>query len=171
VRAFADAVARGELPPDAVVARDEHATPYVLGLSCATGAGVANLRGALERVLGEARVAEPAGAGEEELADYLLYRPRARQRLFRLVRDDGIVRISGREVVSFVDKLDLTTPAGVRALSVELGRLGVIDALRHAGVKPGHDVAIGDERFEFSLPPEEAVVHGDVGDEEDDLEW
>jgi len=32
-------------------------------------------------------------------------------------------------------------------------------------------VAIGDERFEFSLPPEEAVVHGDVGDEEDDLEW
>ena len=51
VRAFADAVARGELPPDAVVARDEHATPYVLGLSCATGAGVANLRGALERVL------------------------------------------------------------------------------------------------------------------------
>jgi GTP-binding protein len=171
VRAFADAVARGELPPDAVVARDEHATPYVLGLSCATGAGVANLRGALERVLGEARVAEPAGAGEEELADYLLYRPRARQRLFRLVRDDGIVRISGREVVSFVDKLDLTTPAGVRALSLELGRLGVIDALRHAGVKPGHDVAIGDERFEFSLPPEEAVVHGDVGDEEDDLEW
>ena len=47
----------------------------------------------------------------------------------------------------------------------------MIDALRHAGVKPGHDVAIGDERFEFSLPPEEAVVHGDVGDEEDDLEW
>jgi GTP-binding protein len=171
VGAFADAVARGELPPDAVVARDEHATPYVLGLSCATGAGVANLRGALERVLGDARVAEPAGAGEEELADFLLYRPRARQRLFRLVRDDGIVRISGREVVSFVDKLDLATPAGVRALSIELGRLGVIDALRHAGVKPGHDVAIGDERFEFSLPPEEAVVGGDEGDEEDDLEW
>ena len=95
VQAFADAVSRSELPPDAVVARDEHATPYVLGLSCATGAGVANLRGALERVLGEARVAEPAGAGEEELADYLLYRPRARQRLFRLVRDDGIVRIAG----------------------------------------------------------------------------
>jgi hypothetical protein len=48
----------------------------------------------------------------------------------------------------------------------------VIDALRHAGVKPGHDVAIGDERFEFSLPPEEAVVHaGDAGDEEDELEW
>ena len=90
VQAFADAVAQGGLPPDAVVARDEHATPYVLGLSCATGAGVASLRGALERVLGErcAR-AEPAGSGEDELADYLLYRPRARQRIFRLVRDDG----------------------------------------------------------------------------------
>ena len=78
VEAFADGVAGGELPPDAVVARDEHATPFVLGLSCATGAGVASLRGALERVLGDARAAEPAGAGEEELADYLLYRPRAR---------------------------------------------------------------------------------------------
>ena len=77
----------------------------------------------------------------------------------------------GREVVWLVDQLDLATPAGVRALSIELGRLGVIDALRHAGVKPGHDVAIGDERFEFSLPPEEAVVHGDADDEEDDLEW
>jgi GTP-binding protein len=172
VAAFAAEVSRNQLPPDAVVARDEHAVPFVLGLSCATGAGVANLRGALERVLGDARVAEPAGAGEEELADYLLYRPRARQRLFRLVRDDGIVRIAGREVVSLVDRLDLATPAGVRSLSIELGRLGVIDALRRAGVKPGHDVAIGDERFEFSLPPEEAVVHGGPEDEEmDDLEW
>jgi GTPase len=173
VHEFADAVSRNELPPDAIVARDEHASPYVLGLSCATGAGVANLRGALERVLGRTRVAEPAAPGEEELADYLLYRPRARQRLFRLVRDDGIVRISGREVVSLVDELDLTTPAGVRALSIELARLGVIDALRHAGVKPGHEVAIGDERFEFSLPPEEAVAHGHGagGGEEDDLEW
>ncbi len=82
---------------------------------------------------------------------------KARHRIFRLVRDDGIVRIAGRDVVSLVDRLDLATPGGVRELSIELGRLGVIDALRHAGVKPGHDVAIGDERFEFSLPPEEAV--------------
>ena len=60
----------------------------------------------------------------------------------------------------------------MRALSIELGRLGVIEALRHAGVKPGHEVAIGDERFEFSLPPEEAVAHGGLAeDEADDLEW
>ncbi len=170
VQAFADAVVAGELPPDAVVARDEHATPYVLGLSCATGAGVANLRGALERVLGAVRAAEPPGAGEDELADYLLYRPRARQRIFRLVRDDGTVRIAGREVVALVDKLDLATPEGVRELSLELARLGVIDALRHAGVKPGYEVAIGDERFEFSLPPEE-TGREDFPDDEDDLEW
>jgi len=168
VQDFADAVAAGDLPPDGIVARDEHAVPYVLGLSCATGFGVAELRGALERVLAAARLAEPvAVTGEEELADYLLYRPRARQRIFRLVRDDGVVRIAGREVVSLVDKLDLSTPAGVRALSIELGRLGVIEALRHAGVKPGYEVAIGDERFEFSLPPEET----EPDDEADDLEW
>jgi GTPase len=172
VEAFAAAVESRELPPDDVVARDEHATPLVLGLSCATGAGVPALRGALERALADARTAEPAGSGEDDLADYLLYRPRARQRLFRLVRDDGVVRIAGREVVSMVDRLDLATPAGVRALSVELGRLGVIDALRRAGVKPGHEVAIGDERFEFSLPPEEAVAYGGAGDDAgDDLEW
>ncbi|MDX6542124.1 MAG: GTPase [Gaiellales bacterium] len=169
VQAFADAVVAGDLAPDAIVARDDQAVPYVLGLSCATGFGVAELRGALERVLAQARRAEPSViTGEEELADFLLYRPRARQRIFRLVRDDGIVRIAGREVVSLVDKLDLATPDGVRALSIELGRLGVIDALRHAGVKPGYEVAIGDERFEFALPPEEAV---DDADESDDLEW
>ena len=171
VQSFADAVVQGDLPPDAIVARDEHATPYVLGLSCATGAGVAGLRGALERVLAEARGVEPPGTGEDELADYLLYRPKARQRIFRLVRDDGIVRIAGREVVALVEKLDLTTPEGVRALSVELGRLGVIDALRHAGVKPGYEVAIGDERFEFTLPPEEVHAGDFAGDEADDLEW
>jgi GTPase len=169
VQAFADAVAAGGLPPDAIVARDEHGVPYVLGLSCATGFGVAELRGALERVLAEARLAEPSViSGEEELADFLLYRPKARQRIFRLVRDDGIVRIAGREVVSLVDKLDLATPEGVRALSIELGRLGVIEALRHAGVKPGYEVAIGDERFEFALPPEETAYEDD---EADDLEW
>ena len=168
VQAFADAVAGDSLPPDAVVARDEHATPYVLGLSCATGAGVAALRGALERVLSEARGETPAGAGEDELADYLLYRPKARQRIFRLVRDDGTVRIAGREIVAMVEKLDLSTPEGVRELSLELGRLGVIEALRHAGVKPGYEVAIGDERFEFSLPPEE--TRHDPGDDEPD-EW
>jgi hypothetical protein len=47
----------------------------------------------------------------------------------------------------------------------------VIDALRHAGVKPGHDVAIGEERFEFFLPPEQPVHHDEGDDEADDLEW
>jgi GTP-binding protein len=169
VEAFAAAVVEGDLPPDAVVARDEHATPYVLGLSCATGAGVPGLRGALERVLSEVRGDEPVRSGEDELADYLLYRPRARSRIFRLVRDDGTVRIAGREIVAMVEKMDLTTPAGVRELSIELDRLGVITALRHAGVKPGYEVAIGDERFEFSLPPEE--THAELGDEADDIEW
>ena len=78
VQAFADAVVQGE--PAARRGRGRATStrrPYVLGLSCATGAGVAGLRGALERVLAEARGAEPAGAGEDELADYLLYRPQA----------------------------------------------------------------------------------------------
>ena len=139
----------------------------MLGLSCATGAGVAEpARRARARARRRPRAPSRAGAGEDELADYLLYRPRARQRIFRLVRDDGIVRIAGRDVVSLVDQLDLATPEGVRELSLELGRLGVIDALRHAGVKPGHEVAIGDERFEFSLPPEEAGRHDDGGDDD-----
>jgi GTP-binding protein len=70
VQAFADAVCEGGLPPDAIVARDDRDVPYVLGLSCATGLGVAELRGALERVLAEARLAEPSViSGEEELAD------------------------------------------------------------------------------------------------------
>ena len=76
--------------------------------------------------------------------------------------------VSAEEIVAMVEKLDLSTPEGVRELSLELGRLGVIEALRHAGVKPGYEVAIGDERFEFSLPPEE--TRHDPGDDEPD-EW
>ena len=152
VRAFAEAVGRGDDAADAIVRRDERTgSPVVLGLSCATGQGVAELRGELYRLLVE--LPPEHVEGEQTLADFLVYRPRSKARAFRLLRDDGMLRIVGRAVSQLVDELDLQTGEGVLALARALDELGVVTALRRAGVKPGDEVAIGDERFEFALPP------------------
>ena len=112
VEAFADAVARGELPPDA---RRGCATstrrPYVLGLSCATGAGVASLRGALERVLGEARVrrSRPAPARTSWPTTCSTARVRASGSSGSCATTASCASPAARSS-SLVDKLDLTTP-------------------------------------------------------------
>ena len=166
VGAFAEAVAAGGDPADSVVRRDEETgRPIVLGLSCATGLGVNELRGELYRLLSELP-ADP-GEGEQTLADYLVYRPRANLRMFRLLRDDGLVRVAGRAVVQLLDEHDLETGAGVVGFANALNELGVVTALRRAGVKPGDEVAVGDERFEFALPPvDDDEILGDADDDE-----
>ncbi len=166
VGAFAEAVAAGGDPADSVVRRDEETgKPIVLGLSCATGLGVNELRGELYRLLSE--LPADSGEGEQTLADYLVYRPRANLRMFRLLRDDGLVRVAGRAVVQLLDEHDLETGAGVVGFANALNELGVVTALRRAGVKPGDEVAVGDERFEFALPPvDDDEILGDADDDE-----
>jgi GTP-binding protein len=96
-------------------------------LSCATGAGVEEFRRALFSLvpLPEERP-EPES---EELADFLVYRPRPDRRpRYRVLRTDRGFRVVGE------------VPEGE-----ELER-----ALRGAGVRKGATVEIGDEEFEFA---------------------
>ena len=108
--------------PPAFEAGDERVL-RVFRLSCATGHGVELFRRALFELVPPA---EPvASAADDELLDFLVYRPRpGGRRGFRILRTDRGFRVAGRAPAS----------------REELER-----ALRAAGAKTGDEVAVGDE--------------------------
>src|SRR4051812_45329072 len=97
----------------------------VFRLSCATGEGLEDFRRRLFTVVPEV---EQEDRGEEDLADFLVYRPKPKVRQWRLLRTEGGFRVLG------------TPPP-----EEELER-----ALRAAGAKQGVRVEIGDEEFELA---------------------
>jgi len=104
--------------------RDERIVA-VFRLSCATGEGVDDFKRRLFALVPEAEVEAPA---EDELADFLVYRPTPKARPWRLFRTDSGYRVVG-------------TPPGEE----ELER-----ALKAAGARKGAEVEIGDETFELA---------------------
>jgi GTP-binding protein len=98
----------------------------VFAISCATGQGVDELK----RALFELCPPETAPATEDgALPEFLEYRPRPRTRpRFRILRTHRGYRVVGSPPPA--DELE--------------------DALRRAGIKPGAEVEIGEESFEWS---------------------
>jgi len=97
----------------------------VFPLSCATGEGLDAFRGALFRLVPEPAVGE--GDEDAEIADFLVYRPKARVRRWSLMRTEDGFRVVG------------PPPA-----PAELER-----ALRESGARRGMTVEVGTESFEF----------------------
>jgi GTPase len=96
-------------------------------VSCATGAGVEELKRALFELCPPAEA--PLPAREEGLADFLVYRPQPRERRgYRIMRTDTGFRVAGK-------------PPGEEELEA---------ALKAAGAKPGDEVAIGDDVVELT---------------------
>jgi GTP-binding protein len=99
----------------------------VLPVSAATGAGIDELRRALfELVPGEEAVPGAPG-GEQELVDYLVYRPRPARRKFHVFRTERGFRVTGQP------------PS-----SEELEAI-----LKSAGAREGDEVEVGDEVLEW----------------------
>ncbi|HEY6030578.1 MAG TPA: GTPase ObgE [Gaiellaceae bacterium] len=114
------------LEPPAFAVEDERIL-RVFALSCATGEGVDEFRRALFSLVPEPE--EQAAPDEQELADYLVYRPRPpRRQRFRVLRTDRGFRVVGE------------APVGE-----ELER-----ALKAAGARKGALVEVGDEELEVS---------------------
>jgi GTPase len=115
------------LPETPELDLDDDRILRVFALSCATGAGVEQFRRALFELCPEAPPApEP---DEDELADFLVYRPRAATRpSFRIFRTDRGFRVVG-------------TPPSEEELE---------EALRAAGVKTGAEVEVGGEVLEWA---------------------
>jgi GTP-binding protein len=113
-----------DLEPDPVFGVTDDRIAAVFPISCATGAGIEDLRKALFTLVPE----PPVVVGDlAEPADYLVYRPQPKKRTWSLLRVEGGFRVVG------------TPPS-----EDELER-----ALREAGAKRGVSVELGDESFEF----------------------
>jgi GTP-binding protein len=109
--------------PPALELADER-IQRVFALSCATGAGVEEFRRALFELVPEPEVRT---SDDDGLADFLVYRPAPRARLFKILRTERGFRVTGR------------VPEGEE----------LEEALRAAGAKTGDEVEVGDEVLEF----------------------
>ena len=114
-----------DIEPEPRFTIDDPRISAVFRLSCATGEGLDEFRRRLFTLVPEPEAEE---RGEDELADYLVYRPEAKARGWRLLRTDGGYRVIG------------TPPS-----DEELER-----ALKAAGARKGVTVEVGDEEFELA---------------------
>ena len=114
-----------DLEPDPRFEIEDPRVIGVFGLSCATGEGIPEFRRRLFTLVPEPEVEE---RGEDELADFLVYRPKPKTQQWRLLRTEDGFRVLG------------TPPS-----EEELER-----ALRAAGAKDGATVEVGDEEFELA---------------------
>ena len=114
-----------DIAPDPVFPVEDERVLAVFALSCATGEGLDEFRRRLFALVPEP---EPVEHSEDDLADFLVYRPQPKTRQWKLLRTEGGFRVLG------------TPPS-----DEELER-----ALRAAGAKDGATVEIGDEEFELA---------------------
>ena len=97
-------------------------------VSCATGAGIDELRRGLFELCPPEAEALPVEEGAEELAEFLVYRPQSSAaRGYRILRTDRGFRVTG-------------TPPAPDELE---------QALRAAGARKGVEVEVGDEILVF----------------------
>lgn len=113
-----------DLEPDPVFTIADERITAIFRISCATGAGIEELRMALFTM-----IPEPAQlpANDDAIADFLVYRPEPKARRWSIFRTQDGYRVVG------------TPPS-----EEELER-----ALAAAGVRKGAEVEIGEESFEF----------------------
>jgi GTPase len=120
----------------------------VLATSAATGLGLDELRRVLLAAVPVAEP-EPEGAGEDEVAEFAVFRPAA-GRAFEVVKTGaGAWRVDGPAVERLVARYDLDNEEALAHVEHRLGRMGVIAALERAGFEPGDDVEIGGVVFEL----------------------
>lgn len=71
-------------------------------------------------------------------------------RAFTVVEEGGVLVVRGEEVEQLVRRLDLSTRDAREYLWEELGRMGVMGALRRRGLTPGGRVRIGEVEVELA---------------------
>jgi len=120
----------------------------VIVTSSATRLGLDELRG---EMLQRVPVAEPhpEGSGEDEVAEFAVFRP-AKAQAFEITRGpDGGWIVTGDSVDRLIARWDLENEEAQALVEHRLRRMGVIGALERAGFEPGDDVEIGGIVFEL----------------------
>ena len=122
----------------------------VLVTSSATRAGLDVLaRELLRRVPAAEPVPEAVAAGEDEVAEFRVFRPAA-GRAFEVERvGAGEFRVTGAAVDRLIARHDLENDEALAHVEHRLRRMGVIAALEERGFEPGDDVELGGIVFEL----------------------
>jgi GTP-binding protein len=122
----------------------------VVVTSSATRQGLDELaRELLRRVPAAPPVAEDEAAGEDEVAEYKVFRPAA-GRAFDVERvGDGEFRVTGEAVDRLIARHDMENEEALAHIEHRLKRMGVIAALEARGFEPGDDVELGGVVFEL----------------------
>src|ERR1700677_1962409 len=140
----------------------------VIATSSATRMGVGELGELLLRIVPElapapgraaADVSIPAGtagtagaAGEQELAEHMVFRPGARDggRGFTVQRlGEGSFAVSGRGIERLMGRYDVNNEDALAYLEERLRKIGVLDALAREGFVAGDEVQIAGVVFEL----------------------
>jgi GTPase len=120
----------------------------VIVTSAATGQGLDELR---RELLRRVPVAEPvpADAGEDEVAEFQVFRPAAR-RAFEVERTgEHEFRVTGEAIDRLIARHDLDNEEALAHVEHRLRRMGVISALEANGFESGDDVELGGVVFEL----------------------
>jgi GTP-binding protein len=121
----------------------------VLVTSSATRQGLDALTRELLRRVPAAGPAEPEAAGEDEVAEFRVFRPAA-GRAFAVERTgEGEYRVTGEAVDRLIARHDMENDEALAHVEHRLRRMGVIAALEAHGFEPGDDVELGGVVFEL----------------------
>ena len=121
----------------------------VLVTSSATRQGLDELARELLRRVQPAEPVALEAAGEDEVAEFQVFRPAAR-RTFAVERvADGEFRVTGEAVDRLIARHDMENDEALALVEHRLRRMGVIAALEAEGFAPGDDVELGGMVFEL----------------------
>jgi GTP-binding protein len=132
----------------------------VLATSSATGGGVRELGELLLRSVPDATAAPVAGvdaralAGEHELAEHMVFRPRGGAGFHVERLAEGAFAVRGRGIERLLQRFDVDNEDAMAYLEGRLRRIGVLGALEAEGFQPGDEIEIAGVTFE--LDPYEA---------------
>ncbi len=129
----------------------------VLVTSSATRAGVRELGELLLRIVPDIEIAPadhapgvPAGAGEQELAEHMVFRPGGARGGFTVERlGSGSFSVNGRGVERLLSRYDIDNDDALAYLEGRLRKIGVLDALEREGFLAGDEVQIAGVAFEL----------------------
>ncbi|NLJ85491.1 MAG: GTPase ObgE [Firmicutes bacterium] len=123
----------------------------VMGVSAATNQGIREL---IYRIWGELQSLHRKADQDEPvlpLEPEMITIPRKKQPLseFAVRKEDGAFIVEGAGLQRLLQRHDVENPATLRWLFLILDDIGVIEALRQAGIEDGDTVKIGQWEFEY----------------------
>jgi len=144
----ADLVAREQAEASAAEWRERLGVPVVVTSSATRHGFDALARELLRRVPAAEPVAEE-GAGEDEVAEFKVFRPAAGRAFDVEQIGAGEFRVTGEAVDRLIARHDLENDEALAHVERRLRRMGVIAALEAKGFEPGDDVELGGVVFEL----------------------